>query len=113
MAINDGDVTLSRTAEGYFEMFEMATETGVTAAKATHVRGVPACGITDAGAALDAGTTFGGLFGGVIIVNPAGGGAFAQAATALQNWKQPEPTRPQGQVVRSRRNTVTETRRAT
>ncbi len=30
---------MSRTAEGYFEIFEMATETGVTAAKATHVCG--------------------------------------------------------------------------
>src|SRR4029453_7069312 len=28
----------------------------------------------------------GGLFGGVIIVNPAGGGAFSQAATALANF---------------------------
>ena len=40
---------VSRTAEGYFEIFEMATETGTTAAKATHVNGVPACGITERG----------------------------------------------------------------
>ena len=33
---------LTRTAEGYFEVFEMATYTSpATAAKATHVRGVP------------------------------------------------------------------------
>jgi len=87
LSITDsGDAQLSRTAEGYFEVFEMATETGTTAAKATHVGGVPACGITDAGASADARAPTGGLFGGVIIVNPAGGGAFSQAATALDNF---------------------------
>ena len=64
----------------------MATEVGTTAAKATHVGGAPACGITDAGATADARAPTGGLFGGVIIVNPAGGGAFSQAATALDNF---------------------------
>ena len=39
---------LTRTGEGYFEIFEMSTEMGMTAAKATHVSGVPACGITEA-----------------------------------------------------------------
>ena len=32
------------------------------------------------------GTPSGGLFGGITIVNPAGGGAFSQAATALANF---------------------------
>jgi len=81
-----GDNAVARTGEGYFEIFEMSTETGTTAAKATHVSGVPACGITEAGALADARPATGGLFGGVIIVNPAGGGAFSQAATALANF---------------------------
>ena len=76
----------SRTAEGYIEVFEMATETGTTAAKALHVAGVPACGITDAGALADSAAPSGGLFGGVTIVNPAGGGAFSESATALANF---------------------------
>ena len=87
LSITDtGDLNVARTAEGYFEVFEMGTETGTTAAKATHVSGVPPCGITDAGASADIRPPSGGLFGGVIIVNPAGGGAFSQAATALDNF---------------------------
>jgi hypothetical protein len=86
ISITDADNAASRTGEGYFEVFEMATETGVTATKATHVSGVPPCGITDAGALADQAPPTGGLFGGVIIVNPAGGGAFSQPATALANF---------------------------
>jgi hypothetical protein len=80
------DAAVTRTSEGYFEIFEMSTETGTTATKATHVSGVPPCGITETQAALDDAQATGGLFGGVIIVNPAGGGAFSQAATALANF---------------------------
>jgi hypothetical protein len=80
------DNAASRTMEGYVEIFEMSTETGSTAAKALHVNGVPACGITDAGALADQAPPGGGLFGGLTIVNPAGGGAFSQAATALANF---------------------------
>jgi hypothetical protein len=80
------DNAASRTSEGYFEIFEMSTEVGTTAKNATHVSGVPPCGITDAQARVDAAPATGGLFGGVIIVNPAGGGAFSQAATALANF---------------------------
>ena len=86
LGLESGDNAASRTAEGYIEIFEMATETGATAAKALHVAGVPACGITDAGALADQAPPTGGLFGGVTIVNPAGGGAFSNAATALANF---------------------------
>src|SRR6185295_6840326 len=41
------DNGIARTTEGYFEIFEMSTETGTTATKATHVSGVPPCGITE------------------------------------------------------------------
>jgi hypothetical protein len=81
-----GDNALDRTREGYFEIFEMSTEVGTTATKATHVNGVPPCGITEPQAIIDSRDATGGLFGSLIIVNPAGGGAFSQAATALANF---------------------------
>jgi len=83
-----GDNDASRTAEGYIEIFEMSTEVGTTAASATHnpATNKPACGLTDTQAAIDARAPGGGLFGGVILVNPAGGGMFSQAATALANF---------------------------
>ena len=80
------DNALDRTREGYFEIFEMSTEVGTTAVRATHVNGVPPCGITEAQAQIDSRDATGGLFGSLIIVNPAGGGAFSQAATALANF---------------------------
>jgi hypothetical protein len=89
--ITDADNAVTRTAEGYFEIFEMSTEVGTTATNATHVSGVPPCGITNAQALIDQAPATGGLFGGVIIVNPAGGGAFSQAATALANFN-PAPS---------------------
>jgi hypothetical protein len=51
--ITDADNAVTRTAEGYFEIFEMSTEFGTTAKNATHVSGVPPCGITNAQALLD------------------------------------------------------------
>jgi hypothetical protein len=84
--LDPDDNSPDRTREGYFEIFEMSTEVGTTATKATHVSGVPPCGITEAQAQVDARLATGGLFGGLIIVNPAGGGAFSQAATALANF---------------------------
>ena len=84
--LESGDNSGDRVREGYFEIFEMSTEVGTTAVKATHVGGVPPCGITEPQAQADARTATGGLFGGLIIVNPAGGGAFSQAATALANF---------------------------
>jgi hypothetical protein len=86
LGLESGDNAVTRTAEGYIEIFEMSTATGATAAKALHVNGVPACGITDAEAIRDQAAPNGGLFGGVTIVNPAGGGAFSQPATALANF---------------------------
>ena len=86
------DNSITRTAEGYFEVFEMVTYTdaGVIGTNAKHSNGVPKdCSkVTDAAAAVagEQGAPSGGLFGNVIILNPYGGGAFSAAATALDNF---------------------------
>jgi hypothetical protein len=90
-----GGTSVTRTAEGYVEVFEMATYTlaSVTGKNSKHdpVTGVPLdCSkVTDAAATLEAQPVSGGLFGGVTIVNPYGGGAYSQPATPLANFHPP------------------------
>jgi hypothetical protein len=72
-------------------VFEMATYTlaSVTGSNSKHdSTGVPknCAAITDTIAAAEAQPVQGGLFGGVTIVNPAGGGATTQDATPLANF---------------------------
>ena len=86
--------SISRTSEGYVEVFEMATYTltSITGLNSKHdSNGVPKdCSkVTDASATLEAQPVQGGLFGGVTIVNPFGGGAFSQNATPLANFHAP------------------------
>jgi hypothetical protein len=84
------DNGVARTAEGYFEVFEMATYplASLIGIASKHVNGVPPCGapINDTTATTTAQPPQGGLFGGVVILSPAGGGAFSQNATALANF---------------------------
>jgi hypothetical protein len=94
-----GGDSITRTAEGYFEVFEMADyqSTSVTGKAVIHdaTKGVPACGanVNDTQAGNDANSTFGsqggGLFGTVVLVNANQGGAFTQNATALDNFGSP------------------------
>jgi hypothetical protein len=77
---------------GSCSSFEMATyrDVSVTAINSKHTSaGVPLdCSkVTDITAGLEAKPPGGGLFGGVTILSPAGGGMFTQPATALANFK--------------------------
>ena len=86
-----GDNALARTREGYFEVFEMATygDLDPVAINSKHTSaGVPldCTKVTNTAAQLAPRPPTGGLFGGEVIVNPAGGGAFSQSATALANF---------------------------
>jgi len=84
------DNGVTRTSEGYFEVFEMATYSDGSAiyVASKHVNGVPPCGtaINDTTAASEAQVPQGGLYGNMVILSPAGGGAFSQSATALANF---------------------------
>ena len=86
-----GDAVVSRTSEGYFEIFEMATYelASVTAANSLHSGGVPKdCSkVTDATAVLEQKPPSGGLFGSATILSPAGGGMFSEVPTALANFR--------------------------
>jgi hypothetical protein len=90
ITFESGDNSAARTSEGYFEIFEMTTydATSIIGINATHVNGVPKdCSqVTDTTALLGVNPPTGGLFGSEIILSPAGGGAFGQAATALDNF---------------------------
>jgi hypothetical protein len=93
LTLESTDNGAARTSEGYFEIFEMATydPASVVAINSKHTSaGVPAdCSqVTDATAGIvaDQLPPGGGLFGSEIILSPAGGGAFSQAATALDNF---------------------------
>jgi len=85
------DNAVTRTSEGYFEVFEMATytDTSVIGINSKHSAGVPKdCSkVTDAVAITEQQAPNGGLFGGVQILSPAGGGMFSQSATALANFR--------------------------
>ena len=85
------DAGVTRTSEGYFEVFEMATyaDGSVIGKNSKHTSaGVPLnCSlVTDATADAEQAIPQGGLFGNMIILSPAGGGAFSQSATALANF---------------------------
>jgi hypothetical protein len=91
-ALSDGGGnTAARTAEGYFEIFEMvdyaagsAQQKAVTHDQ-TKTPPKPTCAIDDNSAAVGL-PPGGGLMGAVVIVNPTAGGAFTQNATALDNF---------------------------
>jgi len=84
------DNSVVRTSEGYFEVFEMATyaDGSVIGINSKHSGGVPKnCAlVTDVTAADEQQEPQGGLFGNMVILSPAGGGAFSQSATALANF---------------------------
>lgn len=89
--LESSDNSISRTTEGYIEVFEMATYTAgsVVGVNSKHdSTGVPAnCSkITDAVALAEQQPPGGGLFGNMSIYSPAGGGMWSEAATALANF---------------------------
>ncbi len=90
LSLESTDNAVTRTSEGYFEVFEMATyeDDDTVAINAKHSNGVPkdCTKINDTVAANEADSVQGGLFGGVTILSPAGGGAWSQSATALANF---------------------------
>jgi hypothetical protein len=90
LELESTDNGVARTREGYFEVFEMANydPESETAIATTHSNGVPknCAAVNDTLAADEAATPNGGLFGNLIILSPAGGGAFSQSATALANF---------------------------
>ena len=92
ITLESNDNGVARTAEGYFEIFEMAdyVQGSIVAVNSTHSNGVPLdCSkVTDATAGIvaDQLPPGGGLFGSEIILSPAGGGAYSPSATALDNF---------------------------
>jgi hypothetical protein len=91
LQLEAGDNGASRTTEGYFEVFEMATYApdSIIAINTKHgATSIPlnCASATDNVATLEAQPPGGGLFGNMVILSPAGGGAFSQSATALANF---------------------------
>lgn len=89
--LDSGDNSVTRTKEGYIEVFEMATYTSasVVGVNSKHdSSGVPAnCSkVTDTVALAEQQPPSGGLFGNVSIYSPAGGGMWSEAAVALANF---------------------------
>jgi hypothetical protein len=81
--------SLDRTKEGYIEIIEMATYStdSTVGTQATHVGGVPPCGISEVAAAgSQAHTASGGLFGGISLINVLSGTDFTADAVALDNF---------------------------
>jgi len=89
-ADDKGGSGLDRTKEGYVEIIEMATypTNTCTYIQITHVSGTPkdCAGLSDAGAATDAGSASGGLFGGMSLINVAAGVDYTEDAVALQRF---------------------------
>src|SRR5207244_2441763 len=84
---------LDRTKEGYVEMIEMAayTSNNCTSIVVTHVGGVPGCQgakhpLNDNSAQTDASSAFGGLFGGITLINVGTGTDYTEEAVALQRF---------------------------
>ena len=90
LSLESTDNGVTRTSEGYFEIFEMATyaDDSVIGENSKHSGGVPkdCTKINDTVAEDEADGLQGGLYGGVTILSPAGGGAWSNAATALANF---------------------------
>jgi len=89
-ADDKGGSGLDRTKEGYVEIIEMATypTNTCTYIQITHVSGTPkdCAGLSDAGAATDAASASGGLFGGMSLINVAAGVDYTEDAVALQRF---------------------------
>ena len=88
-----GGDSLDRTKEGYVEIIGMASfsDGSTVASLATHVAGVPPCGITDS-LVFQTSRDFplGGLFGGISLVNVLSGDLYTEDAVAIDNFTQSE-----------------------
>lgn len=90
---DDGTQDISRTREGHFEMIEMATVVGATAAAVTHKQpaGVPA-NCASAGLENTSNPDFtapsGGLFGNASVIHVAVGSMYSYAADAVDGFSQ-------------------------
>ena len=88
-----GGNAITRTAEGYIEVFEMATFPNGTATQksVTHNQSksppTPVCDETNAGALADQKAPTGGVTGSLVLVNPQVGGSFPVAPTVLDNFR--------------------------
>ena len=103
---DDGSLMPNRTREGHFEMIEMGTLLGSSAAAATHSDGVPAScetlvdawtevidGVIDANDGYwlqdpltDISAPSGGLFGGAAVINPGDGTMYSYDARAINGF---------------------------
>jgi hypothetical protein len=85
-----GGSGLDRTKEGYVEIIEMATfpTYSCTSIQVTHVGGVPfdCAHLSDGGAASDARSATGGLFGGMSLINVNAGTDYTEDAVALDSF---------------------------
>jgi hypothetical protein len=110
---------LDRTKEGYVEIIEMGNVTGATLTAITHVQPSPP-GKPPGCAGLPQGPTpptdlvvgNGGLFGGISLINPLGGGDASEDAVALASfsnatlWFQAGDTRPDLSFVQPKTSVV-------
>jgi hypothetical protein len=83
---------LDRTKEGYVEIIEMGNVTGATLTAITHVQPAPpgrppgCAGLPPVTQPTDLVAGNGGLFGGISLVNPLGGGDASEDAVALASF---------------------------
>jgi len=103
-ADDKGGSGLDRTKEGYVEIIEMATYNPFTCTsiQVTHVGGVPfdCAGVNDtqAGGSATASSASGGLFGGMSLINVAGGTDYTEDAVALTSFSNGPLYAPSGSV---------------
>src|SRR6266536_879046 len=83
---------LDRTKEGYVEIIEMGNLTGATLTAITHVQPAPpgkppgCAGLPPVTQPTDLVPGNGGLFGGISLINPIGGGDASEDAVALASF---------------------------
>lgn len=95
---------LDRTKEGYVEIIEMGNVTGATLTAITHVQPAPpgkppGCpGLPPVTQPTDLVAGNGGLFGGISLVNPLGGGDASEDAVALASFSATTLWAPAGSI---------------
>jgi hypothetical protein len=92
LTLDAAGATLDRTKEGYVEIIEMGNVTGGTLAAITHVQPSPpgkppgCAGLPPSIQPTDLVAGNGGLFGGISLINPIGGGDVTEDVVALASF---------------------------
>jgi hypothetical protein len=100
-----GGTGLDRTKEGYIEIIEMGNVTGATLTAITHVQPAPpgkppgCAGLPPTTQPTDLVAGQGGLFGGISLINPLGGGDASEDAVALASFSATTLWAPAGTIL--------------